>query len=329
MDEENPITDASNFHSAPEVGRDNDEDSASPIENEQSAAGPEATPAEESTTIAVETATEEESPVQNITVEEAAIEENVTPQPVAEIPEEPKAENSNQSADVADNTAKPSKVDNPSKILSQDQPYATIEQSTRNIAQLNTAPKRKANLLATVIIVLATVLITAAIVFVILKVTQGDKNNNQITPSVSTNDASYSTITCTREGSVDERIAVGDAQTIEFTIIATYTDGNMDDITESAVYTYTDAAAAKNGGTVVKDAYSKKLNNKSDPFSSTYSLNGSELTVMHFAEFDELTADNASVIGLTVDADGEVATDSDSVKKTYKAAGFTCKMKSD
>ena len=340
MDEENPITDASNFHSAPEMGRAKDD------ENTENTEEPEVTETQETTEF-IETPEPSEEPKEEpneepvataIAVEE--ISETVTPEPVSEIPEEkpeeqPEEKPAEQATEpIAAESMPTPKVDNPSKILSQEQPYTTIEQSSRNMEQFQTAPKKKANLVATIVIVLSTVLVTALVVFLILKITQGGKSDNQITPSETTSEVTYSTITCTKEGDVNARVAVGDATKIETTVIASYSDDEMDDIAETTEYTYTDASAAKTGAIAVKDAYKKRLSDVGlrdidDPFTTTYSLSGTILTETHFAEFDELSSENASVIGLTVDKSGEVATDSDSVKKTYKAAGFTCKTKSE
>lgn len=337
MDDENPMTDASNFHSAPEMGRVGDDEEQKPVEKPEEPSFEE-TPVESEQP--QEEKPEEEAVASTIAVEE--ISETVTPEPVSEIPEASKNNETETSApeSVAEAVGKElgeaKKVDNPSKILSQDTPYTTIEQSTHNMEQFNAAPKKKANLIATFLIVIITVLVTAVVVFFILKLTQGKKNDNQITESSTAPTVSYTTITCEKEGSVDDRIAVGDATSIEKTIIAAYTDDEMDNIAETTIYTYTDAAAAKTGSAAVKNAYDKKLADigiensiKDDPLTTEYALKDATLTETHFAEYEDLTAETAGLIGLTVDKNGEIATDGDSVKKIYKAAGFTCKQKSE
>ena len=195
--------------------------------------------------------------------------------------------------------------------------------------------KKKTNLVSTIAIVFITILITAVIVFVILFLTQGRSKDNNITINTdNTPQAEVSSITCTKTDATDEeKTAAGDATAINTTVIANYTDDELDDYSVTKRYTYSDSAAAAAGLSKIKAAYTDKyvdiLTINQDPFSSTFAQKEKEVTESHFASADDITSENMSLINIPKGTDeDDTAPYISVVESTLKLSGYTCKVKS-
>ena len=192
--------------------------------------------------------------------------------------------------------------------------------------------KKKTNLVSTIAIVLITVLLTAVAVFAILILTQGHSKDNKITTSTETVTVETSSITCTKsDGTDDEKKSVGDATSINTTVIANYTGEDLDDYSVTKRYTYSDTSAAAAGLNKVKGIYTDKYVNllpiNQDPFSSTYAQKEKEVTESHFASASDITSENMELINIPR-GNNDTVPDISVVESTLKTSGYTCKVKS-
>lgn len=190
-----------------------------------------------------------------------------------------------------------------------------------------TKPK-KTNLMATILIVAITVIITAIVVSVILLLTQQNKSKeNQIVTANNTAKTVHASISCVKKATAEE---LKGAQEIQTTVIANYADKDLEDYSEMSEYTYPDADAAKNALSSLQADYNDQylsLGYGQDPFSSTFTQNGNNLTVSHFAEAKNLTFENMDILGIP--KTNGTNPDISAVKKALTDKGYSCKTKSD
>ncbi len=211
-----------------------------------------------------------------------------------------------------------------------------------------TGPAAKTSLLANkkllmiIGIAAAALVMLIAIVIVILGSGNGKTNNQSqgggqgvISPDPDPNpwEGQKSVLSCTYEYNEDELIDLGEALEGTETMIGEFNDEQLVSITRTTELVYDDEDMATEGKGLIRDIYIEQyqdLDFESDPFTSTYSLNGLVLTATHKAEdVDEIDETNMDIFLISTDKNKEIDFSQNAIEKTYKGLDYVCSVKKD
>lgn len=190
------------------------------------------------------------------------------------------------------------------------------------------------NNIRTMLIIVAAVALVAALVVVLIFIFggSGSKKNNTSTSTntkpVVTNPV-VSSLTCTKEGVGELFSGYGETTYGEENIIAMYTDDELTSIGSNAKFEYSNVESANAGLNIARENYTTRLESLgilSDPFTSSYDVNGTSLTVTHQAEADDIDTKSGKIFELMT-VRGEVVTDAETLQDTYEENGYQCVVK--
>ena len=196
-------------------------------------------------------------------------------------------------------------------------------------APADAAPAQKKSGSKTIIIILFSLVILAAIAIALylLGVFDSLLGKTTTTPVVTpvASEHTYSIVTCTHETTnAQALIAYGDAESVSEQYVLNYTDGELDQIEYSLNANYESDAFAKAAINNLRDSYVKAFQDagySTEPFTTEYN-NSAESSIVRTATADQITAENASLIG--IENVTELDTTEETLTKNYKSAGFTC-----
>ncbi len=199
----------------------------------------------------------------------------------------------------------------------------------------------KINNVKLILIIGLAVVLVAVIVIILLFVFNGNSSKRATTTNTSANTEqnnsnnssntanSVSSLTCTREGDSTIFPSYGNVTSGKEDIVAMYTDDELTSFGSNLSLKYATPEEAEAGLTAARASYNSILANynfSTDPFTSGYNNNGTDVTVTHQADGDEIDNLNARVLGFYV-IRGEVADDIDTLTDMYESNGYTCTTK--
>ena len=202
--------------------------------------------------------------------------------------------------------------------------------------------KKKSKLVIVLAVVLVLLLIGGAVAaFFILNKDNSSKSNMETKPAVSETQkkekkpVAKQSLVCVAEVSKSEMALLGKPVEASKQMELSFKDGKLTSITEEMMMKYSDEEAAKSGKEVVSKQYEdllEILNKTSDPFKSSYELNGTQLVSKHSATLVELldSSNAAQYFDLPVNqtGDGEEKLSMikfDELKKNLSSKRFNCK----
>lgn len=137
----------------------------------------------------------------------------------------------------------------------------------------------------------------------------------------------YTTVTCGHKYTTTAELSsFGNAQKASAEYVLDYVDDELSTLNYTLNISFEDSTMAKAAILNQRDSYVKAfqtLGYETDPFVSEYN-NDAEASITRSAEAEDIDEKNASLIGITIADGAKLATDSASLIKNYKAAGFTC-----
>lgn len=159
--------------------------------------------------------------------------------------------------------------------------------------------------------------------------TSGSDNTNGSSSSSSSSSNEVSSLTCTKTGDSETFPTYGNVLTAKENIIAMYADSELTSFGTNLSLTYPSEEDALTGLSAARSSYNSILNSvnlTTDPFTSAYNADGTDVTVTHQADGDEIDSTNARVFGFYV-VRGEIATDPETLTDMYESNGYTCETK--
>lgn len=185
-----------------------------------------------------------------------------------------------------------------------------------------------------IIIIIAAVVLVAVVVIVLLFVMNGNNSTKKTattTPAQTVkNTPVVSSLTCTLQS--DDGAAFsnyGSVMNGTKSVVAMYSNDVLGSLGTTMTLNYGSAESANDGMGLARQEYANKYaaaNLNVDPFTSTYDVAGTTLTVTHQADGEKIDNLNAKVMDLFV-LRGEVITDIDTLQDSYEEDGFTCVTK--
>lgn len=210
------------------------------------------------------------------------------------------------------------------------------------------APQKAKNGLADnkkllMIIGIGAIAIIIVIVIIIMILGSGNKNSNnqggqnqqqgQQQPVKDPNRYDTSTtLSCTYEFEDDDLEEYGDADEGTELVIANFTNEELVDMTRTVSVIYDDEDLAMEGKQIANDLWMERyqdLDYTTDPFDSSYSLNGMVLTAVHKVEdIGDIDEDNMELLELSMTkGKDEIDFSQDSIQDNYENLGFVCTVK--
>ena len=206
--------------------------------------------------------------------------------------------------------------------------YNSAEISGTNIPDQSVAfekPKRSNTPIIVVAILLVLVLAASIIIAVIMI---NNHSNQSSTPEISPSyQVSYTILSCNRSLSAEELTNLGQPISGTTTVSIDYIDEEVQDIAKTITAKYETPEAAKDGARLAWNEYLEgylALGLPTDPFSSYYSVDENILSVVRFANANQIKPDNAELLDLIKSRSGNVITSSDDLERNFTNSGYTC-----
>lgn len=190
-------------------------------------------------------------------------------------------------------------------------------------------PLTKENLKLLIAVIGGVTLVAVVAVVIFFIINSGSKSSTTKPAENSNNDTPTNTVTsltCTLEGDASAFSAYGNVVSGSDQIIAMYSNDNLSSFGTTLELTFADEDSAKSAQLAERERYNSKIKSAGlteDPFTSSYDVSDSVMTITHQAEGDDIDSENAEILDFYV-IKGEPQTDIDTLLDAYETDGYTC-----